>query len=124
MGAMSGRGAGYCGGSGVPGYANPVPGRGGGMGRARGRDFGGRGPGGGGFAGGGRGWRHMFHATGLPGWMRFGGNAAPYAYPAPYAQPGPAVEKQALESQAEALRAQMEAIQKRLEALGALTTTE
>lgn len=124
MGAMSGRAAGYCGGSGVPGYANPVAGRGGGMGRARGRGFGGRGPGGGGFAGGGRGWRHMFHATGLPGWMRFGGNAAPNAYPAPYAQPGPAMEKQTLESQVEALRAQMEAIQKRLEALGALTTTE
>lgn len=35
------------------------------MGFGRGGGFGGRG-------GGGRGWRNMFHATGLPGWMRFG----------------------------------------------------
>ena len=42
-----------------------------------------------GFGGGGRGWRHMFYATGLPGWMRFGGYAAPYGYPhLPEARPG------------------------------------
>lgn len=65
-GLMSGRGAGFCAGYGVPGYVNAVPGRGFGMGfgrdpGARGRGFGGR-----------RGWRHMFYATGLPGWMRYG----------------------------------------------------
>jgi hypothetical protein len=66
MGEMTGRGAGYCEGSGMPGYANPAPGRGFGMVR--------------GLAGGGRGWRHWFHATGLPGWMRFGGKTDPYGY--------------------------------------------
>jgi hypothetical protein len=125
MGAMSGRAAGYCSGSGAPGYANPVSGRGGGRGWARVRGIGGRGFGGGGFGGGGRGWRNMFHATGLPGWMRFGGNAAPYAYPAPsYAQPDPQMEKQALTNQAEALRGQLEAIQKRLGEMEARTSTE
>jgi len=32
MGPMTGRGAGYCAGYGAPGYANPMPGRGFGMG--------------------------------------------------------------------------------------------
>ena len=35
MGAMTGRAAGYCAGFGVPGYANPVIGRGFGMGFGR-----------------------------------------------------------------------------------------
>jgi hypothetical protein len=74
MGPRSGRAAGYCAGFEMPGYANPVPDRGFGMGSGPGRGFGGRG-------GGGRGWRHMFHATGKPGWMRFGGYAAPYQKP-------------------------------------------
>lgn len=60
MGARTGRAAGYCAGSEMPGYRHPVPGRGSG-------GWGG---------GGGRGWRHIFHATGLPGWMRFGGKEA------------------------------------------------
>jgi len=46
MGPMTGRGAGYCAGYSVPGYANPVSGRGFGFGRGGGR---GRGFGGGGF---------------------------------------------------------------------------
>ena len=54
MGPMTGRGAGYCAGYGAPGYANA------GMGRGFGR------------GGGGRGWRHWFHATGLTGWQRGG----------------------------------------------------
>jgi hypothetical protein len=74
MGPRSGRAAGYCAGFERPGYANPAPDRGFGMDFGRGRGFGGRG-------GGGRGWRHMFHATGKPGWMRFGGYAAPYQKP-------------------------------------------
>ncbi len=49
MGAMTGRGAGFCAGFGVPGYANQAPGRG--MGRGRGfRGFAGS-------AGAGRGWQ-------------------------------------------------------------------
>ena len=40
MGPMTGRGAGFCAGYSVPGYANPVGGRGMGMGWGRGRGFG------------------------------------------------------------------------------------
>jgi len=62
-GPMTGRGAGYCAGYSVPGYANPVSGYGRGWGRGRGRGFG-------------RGWRGGF------GRGRF-------AYPAPSVQPVP-----------------------------------
>jgi len=62
---MTGRGAGTCAGFGMPGYANPIGGRG--YGRGFGMGFG-RGFG----RGGGRGWRHWFWATGLPGWARAG----------------------------------------------------
>lgn len=104
MGAMTGRAAGYCAGSGMPGYANPVPGRGFGMGFGRGRGGGRQG-----FGGGGRGWRNMFYATGLPGWMRSGG------YAAPYQKPDPDMEKQALTNQAEALQSELDLIKKRLD---------
>ena len=40
MGPMTGRGAGFCAGYSVPGYANPVGGRGYGMGFGRGRGMG------------------------------------------------------------------------------------
>jgi hypothetical protein len=104
MGAMTGRGAGYCAGFGMPGYANPAPGRGFGMGYGRGR----------GFGGGGRGRRNMFYATGLPGWMRFGGYAAPYGHPTPYQQANPEMEKYALKQQAEDLQSELDSIKKRL----------
>ena len=56
FGPRTGRGAGYCAGNPVPGYANPGWG---GFGR------------GGGFGGGrGRGHRNWYYATGLPGWAR------------------------------------------------------
>jgi hypothetical protein len=119
MGAMTGRAAGYCAGYGVPGYANPVPGRGYGMAFGRGGGAWGRG-----FGGGGRGWRNMFYATGLPGWMRFGGYAAPYGYPSPYQAPDPEMEKQALKNQAAALQSEMESIKKRLADIEAGTTEE
>jgi len=61
-GPMTGRGAGYCAGYPVPGYANPIGGRGW-FGRGRGRGWYGRG----------RGWRR-WHG---PGW-------APNAYADPY----------------------------------------
>ena len=119
MGPMTGRAAGYCAGFGMPGYANPVPGRGFGMGFGRGRGFRG-----GGFGGGGRGWRNMFYATGLPGWMRFGGYAAPYGYPAPYQKPDPELERQALENQLQALQRELENINKRLSELKADSSTQ
>lgn len=55
MGPMTGRGAGYCAGTGAPGFVNRA--FGGFFGRGR---------------GGGRGWRNMFYATGMPGWARAG----------------------------------------------------
>ena len=88
---------GYCAGYGVPGYANPAFGR---MGLGRG----------------GRGWRHMYYATGLPGWARFGyipaWGGVPYAPPMTAEQ-----EKEMLKDQAEWLKEQVEAIGKRLEEL-------
>jgi hypothetical protein len=59
MGPMTGRAVGYCAGYPVPGYMNPISGRGFGFGR------------------GGWGRRHWYYATGLTGWQR-----ATYAYPA------------------------------------------
>jgi hypothetical protein len=104
MGAMSGRAAGYCAGYGTPGFASPAPGRRFGAGVGRGR----------GSAGGGRGWRHWFYATGLPGWMRFSGYTAFPGYPAPYRTPDPETEKQALKNQADALQSQLDFVRKRL----------
>ena len=109
MGPMTGRAAGYCAGNDAPGYASPGFGRG--YGGGAGRGYGG---GGGGYGGGGRGWRNMYHATGLPGWARYGGYAAPYPYPATYAEPDPELQKQALKNQADALQAQLDMVMKRL----------
>jgi len=68
MGTMTGRATGFCAGYGVPGYMNPGPAKGfrGGCGRGIGR----RSPMG--LRTGGHGWRNMFCATGLPGWVRTG----------------------------------------------------
>jgi len=106
MGEMTGRGAGYCAGYAVPGYANPIPGRcfGGGFGRGGfGRS--------GGLGGGGRGWRNMYWTTGQPGWMRAGAAMAPYGG---YGQQDPDMEKRLLHSQAQTLQAQLDHINKRL----------
>ncbi len=104
IGPMTGRGAGFCAGFEMPGYTNPLPGRGFGMGFGSGRGARGRGGG-----GGGRGWRNMFYATGQPGWMRFGAAAAPVA------NADPALEKQALKNQADYLQGELDLIRKRLE---------
>ncbi len=101
MGPMTGRAAGFCAGYGMPGFANPLPGRGLGMGFGRGRGAGGAG----------RGWRHWYHATGLPGWARWGG------VPAGAVAPMPETEKQMLQAQAQALQAELEALRTRLEEL-------
>jgi hypothetical protein len=118
MGPMTGRAAGFCAGYPVPGFMNPVGGRGY---WGRGRGFWGRGGG----RGGGRGWRNWYYATGLPGWAR-----AAYGYPAwggavnPY-QPFPAQsmaaeqELQGLKQQAEYFEGALEEIKKRIEQLEA-----
>ena len=68
--------------------------------------------------------RNMYYATGLPGWMRFGGYAAPYGYPAPYQKPDPEMEKQALKSQSEALQSELDFIKKRLDEIETGTAAE
>jgi len=107
MGAMTGRAAGYCAGFGMPGYANPVPGRGVGMGSRQGRGF-----------GGGFGWRHRFYATGLPGWMRFG------SYAPPNQEANLEMQKQALKNQADALQSELDIIKKRLSEIESGTAME
>jgi hypothetical protein len=96
MGPMTGRSVGYCAGYGVPGYVNPIPGRGSGMGWGGGRGRGHR-------------WRHWYYATGLPGWVRFG-RAPAWGYGPPA---GPLTREQEVESlkaQAERLKEQLDAI--------------
>jgi len=105
LGPMTGRGAGYCAGYNMPGYLNPIPGRGYfGWGR--------------GWFGRGRGWRNWARITGLPGWWR-----ARVGLPAwggwgyyPY-QPEPAQEKEMLTEELRVLKEEMEAIEKRLREL-------
>lgn len=111
MGPMTGRGAGFCAGYPGPGYMNPTQGRG----------FYGWGRG-----GGGRGHRHWFYATGLPGWQR-----AAYGYPgfgtpfgASYAAPfAPSMtseqEVEVLKGQAEYLEDTLDGIRRRLDELEA-----
>ena len=67
----------------------------------------------GGGAGRGRGYRHMYWATGLPGWMRFS-PAGPGVYSPPYTR-----EQEAgfLKDQAAILKEQMDAIDQRLREL-------
>jgi len=76
---------GYCGGYERPGFAHPAPGfrvgfRRGGMGR---------------------GWRHRFYATGVPGWAAL----------------TPEQETADLKAQGDWLKGQLDAIQKRIEEL-------
>lgn len=58
----------------------------------------------------------MFHATGLPGWMRFGGSAVPYQ------KPDPEIERQVLKNQAEALQSELDFIKKRMGEIETKTT--
>ncbi|MDD4980122.1 MAG: DUF5320 domain-containing protein [Candidatus Omnitrophica bacterium] len=107
LGPMTGRAAGFCAGYSVPGYMNSIPGRGY---FGRGRGFYGR--------GGGRGWRNLYYATGIPGWQRasmgmpaFGG-AYPYAPEMTSKQ-----EADILKNEADFLKKQLEDVQARIEAL-------
>ena len=115
LGPMTGRAAGYCAGYSVPGYMNPIPGRGRGwfgFGRGWGRGFG--------WFGRGRGWRHWYWTTGLPGWARvayghpaFGGWIYPYYGP----NMTPEEEMDMLRNHAESLRQGLNDIQNRISTL-------
>lgn len=105
MGPMTGRGAGFCAGYGVPGFMN----------RAFGAGFLGRG------RGGGRGWRNMFYATGLPGWMRAAGGGMAGAAGAAGSAPAltPEQEIHTLKQQAEQAANVLESIRQRISELEA-----
>ncbi len=103
MGPMTGRAGGYCAGFNMPGFANPVPGRGFGFGRGRGRGF-----------GRGLGMRRGF------GWgaMPYRGFAPQYApAPDPYAQISADQERQMLQQEANVLRESLSNIEQRLKDL-------
>ena len=99
MGAMSGRGAGHCGGSERRGDARLAGEARFGGGPGHGHDIQGRG-GGGPWR-----WRHWFSATNQHRWMPFGGTQ----------HPDPETEKQVLEARAGALQEELDSIRKRLE---------
>jgi hypothetical protein len=119
MGPMTGRGAGFCAGYGVPGTMNP--GVGWGMGPRGGRGMFGR--------GGGRGRGNWFWATGLTGWQRaamgwpaYGMPASVPPYPAapyqtaPY-QPTAEQELAALRDQVKFMEDSMKEAQERIREL-------
>jgi hypothetical protein len=96
---MTGWGMGFC--ATAPGATPaeiPVAGRFGGRGYGC---RGGWGRGGGRGMGGGRGRRNMFHATGLPGWARFGA-------------PDAASQQDLLKQQADLLQRQLDAVKAQL----------
>lgn len=99
MGPTTGRGAGFCGGFGMPGFAN----------RGRGRGGAGRG---------GRGWRHLFYATGPTGRQRAAIATAPGVV-APRPAAAPEDELGVLKRQAESAAATLEVIRKRIDELKA-----
>ncbi len=104
MGPMTGRAAGYCAGFGMPGYTNPILGRGWWWWGCGWR---------------GRGWRHWYYATGLPGWARFGyapvwGTPPAWAYGPYIAPPTREQEAEFLKAQAEAFKEQLDAISQRI----------
>jgi len=85
VGPRTGRGMGYCSDSDQPGFTNQAPGFRGGFGFGRG--------------GTGRGWRHRYYATGVPGWVPL----------------TPEQETADLKAQADWLKGQLDTIQKRIE---------
>ena len=111
MGPMTGRAAGFCAGYNVPGYANPIGGRGyfgfgRGRGMGRGRGFG-RGRAGYGFP--------VYGAAMDP--YAYGGAVNPYAYgSAPFTPTfAPQQELDGLKGQAEYLEDALDGIKKRIE---------
>ena len=106
QGPRTGRGAGFCGGFGVPGFMN----------RGASQGLFGRGRG-----GAGRGWRNCFYATGLTGWQRGRGGRQAFV-PLDLAEVSAADsphELTALKSQAESLQTTLNQMQKRIEELEA-----
>ena len=114
MGSMTGRGAGYCTGNGMPGSMNPAVGRGAGFGLGRGAGFG---AGRGGAFGAGRGRRFGFNYSVYTGPMSYGGYAG-------VSNPNPESVRLALKNQAEALSSELELVKQRLSELETETTTE
>jgi hypothetical protein len=118
---MTGRQAGYCAGYPVPGYANPIPGRGWWFGPFGwwGRGFG---------IGRGRGWRHWYWVTGLPGWARFGfPPSAVYPYPPAayypyYPELTPGQEMEMLKEEATFLKQSLQDVESRISALEKVMT--
>ena len=101
MGPMTGRAAGYCAGYPMPGFANPIAGRGYGFGFGRGMGYGFRG---------GRGGRWgMPHSA----WYGYG---MPYAMPY-YATPTQEQEVETLRGQAEYFKSALDEIQERINEL-------
>jgi len=100
LGSMTGRGAGFCAGNQVPGYANPVAG-----GEMRYGFGGGRGRGG-------WGRRNMFHATGVPGWQR--SNAGYPAYGGTVPNSGPYGPTPTRKQELDMLKAQAEYLENAL----------
>lgn len=108
MGPMTGRAAGYCAGYPVPGYANPIPGRGG-FGYGRGwRRGGGRGRG----WGRGFGFREAAYPYGNP-YYEDPYLAAPYYGP----EANPQQEARMLKEQAKAMQEEINAINGRIKEL-------
>ena len=101
LGPMTGRAAGYCAGYPVPGYMNPI---------------GGRGYWGWGRRGGGFGWRNWYYATGLTGWQRAALGYPPAWGPPVYPQDRER-EMDALKNQAKYFENALKEINKRIEEL-------
>ena len=97
LGSRTGRGAGYCAGYGVSGYAN--------SGFARGWSSLGRG------RGGGRGFRNRYYATGVPGWQVPDYRSGAYGY---YPEPTAEEEKRYLKNEAEVLKRELSDVQARI----------
>jgi hypothetical protein len=105
MGPMTGRGAGYCAGYGVPGLLNP--GVGWSLGPRGGRGFFGRGAG--------HGYRNWYRATGLTGWQRAGTGWPAYGPPV-YGYPAPAGPLQpSAKQELAALRDQVKFMEERMQ---------
>jgi hypothetical protein len=109
LGPVTGRGAGYCAGHGVPGFMNPWGGRGAwgpgampGFGRGRGR-----------------GHRNMYWATGLQGWQGTAKGAPPYPV-----QPSEEQELNALQGQLKAMEEGVGQIRERIRELEQEKTEE
>jgi hypothetical protein len=105
-GPMSGHGAGFCGGYGMPGAANTNIGRFLGMGFGRGGAFRRNG-----LGGGGHGWRNRYVETGLPGWMRSG------QYGGSDNNPDPETVKEGLKAWVENMQAELAIMKKHLDSL-------